>query len=137
MDSQRTTYDEQTHVGAEPATDRVSVSSSELPDTSNLEEFVGKDIGQYKNDPDEIKSRRGVKERIPETAIKYCWWNNHRLNELKMPMLSQGVEKYNTIYQLRIQIHELRVQIHALQIQIHELRVQIYESWVQIHELED
>lgn len=72
MDSQRTTYDEQTHVGAEPATDRVSVSSSELPDTSNLEELVGKDIGQYKNDPDEIKSRRGVKERIPETAIKYC-----------------------------------------------------------------
>lgn len=27
-------------------------SSSELPDTSNLEEFVGKDIGQYKSDPD-------------------------------------------------------------------------------------
>lgn len=52
MDSQRTTCDKQIHVGAEPATGRVSVSSSELPDTSNLEEFVGKDIGQYKSDPD-------------------------------------------------------------------------------------
>ena len=72
MDSQRTTYDEQIHVGAEPATNRVTLSSSELPDTSNLEEFVGKDIGQYKSDPDEIKSARGVKERISQTAIKYC-----------------------------------------------------------------
>ena len=33
----------------------------------------------------------------------------------------QRVEKWNTSYELRVQIHELRVQIHELRVQIHEL----------------
>ena len=37
------------------------------------------------------------------------------------------VEKYNTSYELRVQIDKIQIQIHKLRIQIYELRIQIYE----------
>ena len=40
---------------------------------------------------------------------------------------SVSVEKYNTSYELRVQIDKIQIQIHKLRIQIYELRIQIYE----------
>ena len=81
VNSQSTTCDKQngvadqdnyqdTAVGTELETDRISVSSSELPNTYNVEEFAGNSTGVHKSDLDKIKLQIGTNDRIFETANK-------------------------------------------------------------------